>query len=89
MTIPREDNLAWDLVEDYRQWLTTEECTAAFVNLGVGDYQEVVRAILNSLARQQKALDNQAAARIRAWIDCYDTDQEFAVLLGLASDSDR
>lgn len=81
MALQREDDLAWQLVEDYRDSLPANERAIAFVNLGVGDYSAVIRSVLRSLAAQRKTLTDASAAEVRAWIDCYHTDIEFGVLL--------
>ena len=85
MTVQREDELAWELVEQYRDLLTSEERTAVFVSLGIGDYPAAIRRVLNAIAMQQKALTEQAAADVQAWIDCYETGAEFGVLLSRAA----
>ncbi|CAN5552958.1 hypothetical protein BH10ACT9_BH10ACT9_45860 [soil metagenome] len=88
MTAPqREDDLAWELLEQYRDCLTAGQRTAAFVHLGVGDYQDVVRVVLHSVTAHQRTLSASAAAKVRAWIDCYDADPEFACLLSRATRS--
>ena len=81
VTIQREDDLAWELVEQYRDLLTAEERTAIFLSLGVGDYPSAIRGVLNAVATQKKVLTERAAAGVQAWIDCYDSGLEFAVLL--------
>jgi len=77
----REDDLAWNLVEQYRDLMTTEERTAVFVSLGVGDYPAVISSVLNAVATQKKKLSAGTAVDVRAWIDCYDNGVEFAILL--------
>ena len=62
-----------NLVEQYRDLMTTEERTAVFVSLGVGDYPAVIRSVLSAVATQRKKLTARTAADIRAWIDCYET----------------
>ncbi len=77
----REDDLAWNLVEQYRDLMTTEERTAVFVSLGVGDYPVVIRSVLDAVATQKKALSPGTVADVQAWIDCYDNGLDFGVLL--------
>jgi hypothetical protein len=84
MAVQREDDLAWQLVEQYRDLLTTEECTALFVDLGVGDYSAVIRSVLTAVGAQSKALSDRSVADVRAWIDCYQADVEFTRLLAEA-----
>jgi len=86
MTVQREDDLAWELVEQYRDLMTAEERTAVFVSLGVGDYPAAIRSVLSAIATQGKALTARAAADIQAWIDCYETDAEFGMLLSRAAE---
>ncbi len=85
MAVQREDDLAWKLVEQYRDLLTAEERTAVFVSLGVGDYPAVIRSVLNAVATQKKALSSGTVADIQAWIDCYDNGLELGVLLSRIS----
>ncbi len=77
----REDDLAWNLVEQYRDLMTTEERTAVFVSLGGGDYPAVIRSVLNAVATQKKTLSAGTVVDVRAWIDCYDNGVEFGGLL--------
>ncbi len=85
MTVQREDELAWALVEQYRDLLTAEERTAIFVSLGVDDYPAAIRSVLIAVVTQKNALTAQAAADVQAWIDCYETDAEFRELLSRAT----
>ena len=85
VTVQREDDLAWELVEQYRDLMTAEERTAVFVSLGVGDYPAAIRSVLSAIATQDKALTERAAADVQAWIDCYETDAEFGMLLSRAA----
>lgn len=85
MTVQREGDLAWELVEQYRDLMTAEERTAVFVSLGVGDYPAAIRRVLGAIATQGKALTERAAADVQAWIDCYETDAEFRILLSRAA----
>jgi len=85
VTVQREDDLAWELVEQYRDLMTAEERTAVFVSLGVGDYPAAIRSVLSAIATQGKALTERAAADVQAWIDCYETDAEFGMLLSRAA----
>jgi threonine dehydratase len=84
ITVQREGDLAWELVEQYRDLLTAEDRTAVFVNLGVGEFPAAIRGILSAIATQRKALTERAAADVQAWIDCYKTDAEFGMLLSRA-----
>lgn len=79
--VQREDDLAWELVDSYRECLTVEERAIAFVNLGVGEYEAVIRSVLHALSARRKTLTPTSAAKVRAWIDCYDTHAEFDMLL--------
>lgn len=76
-----DDDLAWTLIEHYRDVLTAEVRTAVFVNLGAGDHAAAIRDVLNGVAAQRKTLSGQSQAEVRAWIDCRDADAEFGVLL--------
>jgi hypothetical protein len=83
MALQREGDLAWGLVEQYRDLLTTEECCAVFVDLGVGDYPVTIRGVLSAVGAQRRTLTQRAAADVRAWIDCYQMEAEFGdVLMG-------
>jgi len=77
----REDDLAWRLVEQYRDLMTAEERTAVFVCLGVGDFPSVIHSVLNAVASQKKTLSSRTVADVQAWIDCYDNGLEIGVLL--------
>ncbi|HYJ54050.1 MAG TPA: hypothetical protein VEX40_00695, partial [Mycobacterium sp.] len=81
VTVQREDDLAWELVEQYRDLMTAEERTAVFVSLGVGDYPAAIRSVLNAVASQKKTLSSRTVADVQAWIDCYDNGLEIGVLL--------
>jgi hypothetical protein len=85
MTVQREDDLAWNLVEQYRDLMTAEERTVVFVSLGVGDYPAAIRSVLSAIATQKKTLSSRTVADVQAWIDCYETDAEFGVLLSRAA----
>jgi hypothetical protein len=71
MTELRESVLAWDLVDNYKEFLTAPEVTAVFVNLGVGEYTAVIHAVLHTFARNGVALSTEMSARVQAWRDCY------------------
>lgn len=81
MALQREDDLAWRLVEEHRDLLTAEECTAVFVDLGIGEYLAAIRRVLKSVGAQGRTLSAASASAVRAWIDCYDADAEFVELL--------
>ena len=51
----------------------------------MGDYPAAIRSVLSAIATQGKALTARAAADIQAWIDCYETDAEFGMLLSRAA----
>jgi hypothetical protein len=85
MAPPREDDLAWELVERYRDLMTAEQCTEAFVLLGVGDYSEAIRGVLNAVVTHKVALSERSAADVQSWIICYDTEVQFGQLLTRAS----
>ncbi|MET0898457.1 MAG: hypothetical protein ABWY45_11155 [Mycobacterium sp.] len=84
MSAQREDDLAWNLVEHHQGLMTAGERTVAYVDLGAGDFQAVIRSVLTILAGQEKSLSQQDAADVQSWIDCYDTKAEFGVLLAHA-----
>jgi hypothetical protein len=67
----RESVLAWDLIDDFRRYLSADELTAAFVGLGVGEYTSVIQAVVHAVERTGAALPPEAAVRVQAWKDCY------------------
>lgn len=80
----QEDDLAWKLVEAYQGLLTAAQRTAAFVDLGAGSFQVVIRTILKAVAAQKVTLSEQAATDIQGWIDCYNIEAEFGEVLSRA-----
>lgn len=81
----REDDLAWELVERYRDLMTAAQRTEAFVLLGVGDYSEAIRNVLNAVVAHKVTLNEQSAAGVQSWIVSYDTEAQFGQLLTRAS----
>ena len=76
----REDDLAWALVDHYRELLTVDQRTAAFVHLGVGEYPTVIRHVLTVIVTQGKTLSEGIAADVQTWIEVYDRHAEFSSL---------
>jgi hypothetical protein len=71
MAVMLESALAWELIDQFRGYLTAAEQTAAFVGLGVGEYTAVIHAVLHAVTRAGAALPPEAAARVQAWTNCY------------------
>ena len=84
MEQPREDTLAWDLIDHVRDQLTDEERNNAFIHLGVGEYPPVFRCALEAVARERLSLPEQMIAQLNAWIEDYDRYRDFATVLSRA-----
>ena len=80
MGLSREDNLAWELVDHYRDLLTADQRTLAFVELGVGEYTTVIRHVLTAIVTQGRTLGEGIAADVLTWIELYDRHAEFSSL---------
>lgn len=81
---PREDSLAWDLVDHVRDHLNDEERHSVFVDLGVGDYPPAIRTVLEAVARERVSLPGRLVALLRAWMMAYDRHREFSAVLARA-----
>lgn len=63
-----EANLAWDLVEQYRDCLGNAERTYAFVHLGAGEFVPVIRCVLEVLARARVPMKAATLAALAPWV---------------------
>lgn len=81
---PREDSLAWDLVDHVGDRLSDEERHSVFVDLGVGDYPPAIRVVLEAVARERISLSDQLIALLHAWMVAYDRHREFSAVIARA-----
>jgi hypothetical protein len=81
---PREDALAWELIDHVRDHLTDEERNTAFIHLGVGDYPPVFQCALEAIARDRISLPMRMITHLHGWIADYDRHREFEDVLSRA-----
>jgi hypothetical protein len=84
VNLQREDELAWKLVEHYRDVLSAEERTAVFIGLGIGEYSEAIGTVLKAVVTQGLTLSERIKDEVQAWMECYHTQAEFGPLLSRA-----
>lgn len=80
-----EANLAWDLVEQYRDCLGDSERTYAFVHLGAGEFVPVIRCVLAVLARARVPMKATTLAALAPWVRCNTRDGDLSDLFRQAA----
>lgn len=84
-----EIDLAWQLVEQYRDILESAERHIVFVHLGIEDYEPVIVCILMALARQGGTLPDWRARQLRSWIARHHRHHRSDLVDRVASDPPR
>ena len=65
------DELAWDVVEFGRERLTVGELNAVFIQLGTGEYESAIEAILKRLALNRLVLPTDLHRRLTDWLSAF------------------
>lgn len=74
------DELAWDVVDFGRERLTVGELNAVFIQLGTGEYESAIEAILRRLALDGLALPTDLHRRVTDWLSAFQDSPSHARL---------
>jgi hypothetical protein len=83
MTDHSASALAWDLVEHARSDLDAAQLNTAFVRLGAGDYEFVIRFVLGILPHIGMPLTPDLMSCSQAWVNGYQWSSNYPRLLTL------
>jgi hypothetical protein len=86
--LPRPKNLnlhqlAWDLVDQSRSAFSETQLNQAFLQLGVGEYDAVIRSVLESAERLRLYLPTRLIDQMMFWVDGYAGHEDYRRLLHL------
>lgn len=69
--------LAWDLVDQRRSYLGEVELGRVFVQLGVGEYGWVIRAVLEASKSSREPLPRRLFDDVLKWVDGYSGHDDY------------
>jgi hypothetical protein len=84
---PNEQDLAWDLIDHYRQCLSVAELNTVFLQLGNGQYRPVIETTLQAVTRCGVVLSPQYADVLTVWVAGYGEHRRYRGLQQLVSRS--
>lgn len=67
MSVNRESNIAWELVECIRSHLTIAELNNAYVNLGVGEFDSAIQASMTVVERERLTVPHAFVEILDTW----------------------
>lgn len=76
-----EPQLAWDLAEALRDYLSSEECAAVFVELGSDDFSAVIHRLLRIAVARDLSVPIATFERLHLWSRVYDRESEYVAIL--------
>lgn len=86
--LPRPKNLnlhklAWDLVDQSRSAFSETQLNQAFLQLGVGEYDAVIRSVLEAAEQLSLYLPTRLIDQMMFWVDGYSGHEDYRRLLHL------
>jgi len=67
MSVNRESDIAWELVECIRSHLTIAELNNAYVNLGVGEFDSAIQASMTVVERERLTVPHAFVEILDTW----------------------
>ncbi|MBB3604893.1 hypothetical protein FHT40_004577 [Mycolicibacterium sp. BK556] len=82
LNLPR---LAWDLVDQRRSCLGEVDLERVFIQLGVGEYAWVIRAVLEASKSSREPLPRRLFDDVLKWVDGYAAHDDYPRLRQLVT----